>query len=217
MGYSESLMGREENIVFMTRQHWIVLVGSVAVNGFFLAAIAAADIALNLSSAGTTLLTLLPLVLLIIPLTRLAIRFLNWWNEQYIITNRRVIQTEGVINKHVIDSSLEKVNDVVLNQSILGRMLGYGDLEILTASEIGVNRFKYITHPVYFKTKMLNHKENMGMLDELGRKAGRTLGTSTPPDGDIPELIAELDELRKKGIISEQEFQEKKQELLRKI
>jgi uncharacterized membrane protein YdbT with pleckstrin-like domain len=217
MGYSESLMGHEENIVFMTRQHWIVLVGSVVVNGFFLAAIAAADIALNLSSAGTTLLTLLPLVLLIIPLTRLAIRLLNWWNEQYIITNRRVIQTEGVINKHVIDSSLEKVNDVVLNQTILGRVLGYGDLEILTASEIGVNRFKYITHPVYFKTQMLNHKEHLGMLDEFGRKAERTLGTSTPTGDDIPELIAELDELRKKGIISEQEFQEKKQELLRKI
>ncbi len=217
MGYSESLMGREENIVLMTRQHWIVLVGSVVVNGFFLAAIAAADIALNLSSAGTTLLTLLPLVLLIIPLTRLAIRLLNWWNEQYIITNRRVIQTEGVINKHVIDSSLEKVNDVVLNQSMLGRVLGYGDLEILTASEIGVNRFGHITHPVYFKTQMLNHKQNLGMLDEFGRKAERALGKPTPTGGDIPELIAELDELRKKGIISEQEFQEKKQELLGKI
>jgi uncharacterized membrane protein YdbT with pleckstrin-like domain len=217
MGYSESLMGREENIVFITRQHWIVLAGSVVVNGFLLVAIVAADIALNLSSAGTTLLTLLPLVLLIIPLARLAIRFLNWWNEQYIITNRRVIQTEGVINKHVIDSSLEKVNDVVLNQSMLGRVLGYGDLEILTASEIGVNRFDHITHPVRFKTEMLNYKQNLGMVDEFGRKAERTLGTPTPTGGDIPELIAELDELRKKGIISEQEFQEKKQELLRKI
>ncbi|MEJ2555516.1 MAG: PH domain-containing protein [Anaerolineae bacterium] len=217
MGYSESLMGREENIVFMTRQQWIVLVGSVVVNGFFLAAIVAADAALNLSSAGTTLLTLLPLVLLIIPLTRLAIRFLNWWNEQYIITNRRVVQTEGVINKHVIDSSLEKVNDVVLNQSVLGRVLGYGDLEILTASEFGVNRFGHITQPVRFKTEMLNHKQKMGALNEFGRKAERTLGTPTPTGGDIPELIAELDELRKKGIISEPEFQEKKQELLRKI
>jgi uncharacterized membrane protein YdbT with pleckstrin-like domain len=217
MGYSQSLMGRTEKIVFMSRQHWIVLIVSVVVNSFFAAVIAAAVIALNLSSAGTTLLTLLPLVLLIIPLARLGIRLLNWWNEQYIITNRRVIQTEGVINKHVIDSSLEKVNDVVLNQSMWGRMLGYGDLEILTASEIGVNRFEHITHPVHFKTEMLNHKENLGMLDDFGRKAERTLEAPSSGVGDIPELIAELDELRKKGIISEQDFQEKKQELLRKI
>jgi uncharacterized membrane protein YdbT with pleckstrin-like domain len=217
MGYSQRLMGRNENIVFMSRQHWIVLVRSMVVNGFFIAAIAAAVIALNLSSAGTTLLTLLPLVLLIIPLARLGIQLLNWWNEQYIITNRRVIKTEGVINKHVIDSSLEKVNDVVLNQSMLGRVLGYGDLEILTASEIGVNRFEHITHPVRFKTVMLNHKENLSMLDEIGRKAERTLEVPSSAMGDIPELIAELDELRKKGIISEQEFEEKKQELLRKI
>ena len=37
------------------------------------------------------------------------------------------------------DSSLEKINDAVLEQSFFGRMLGYGDLDVLTASEIGVD------------------------------------------------------------------------------
>lgn len=142
---------------------------------------------------------------------------LIWWNEQYIVTNRRVIQTEGIINKHVIDSSLEKVNDVVLNQSVWGRILGYGDVEILTASEIGVNRFERITQPVRFKTEMLNQKEDLGVLDEFNRRAESTLEAPSPVAVDIPELIAELDELRRKGIISQQEFEQKKQELLRKI
>ena len=133
------------------------------------------------------------------------------------ITNRRVIQTEGLLNKHVIDSSLEKVNDVVLSQSAFGRMLGYGDVEILTASEMGVNRFERITGPLRFKTEMLNQKEDLGRLGEFSRKAERVLESAPPSAGDIPELIAELDELRQKGIISQQDFEEKKQELLRKI
>ena len=42
-----------------------------------------------------------------------------------------------MLNKTSLDSSLEKINDAVLTQSIFGRMFGFGDLEILTASEIG--------------------------------------------------------------------------------
>jgi Bacterial PH domain/Short C-terminal domain len=147
----------------------------------------------------------------------MGLKIIKWWNESYIITNRRVIQTEGIINKHVIDSSLEKVNDVVLTQSALGRMLGYGDVEILTASEIGVNRFERISGPVRFKTEMLNQKEDMGKIDDFGRRADRSLDAPPPSAGDIPELIAELDELRRKGLISEQEFAEKRQKLMGRI
>ena len=62
---------------------------------------------------------------------------LIWWNRQYIITSLRVIQISGVINKNLTDSSLEKVNDVKLSQSIVGRLFDYGNVEILTASEVG--------------------------------------------------------------------------------
>jgi hypothetical protein len=195
----------------------MVLLGSLIENGFFAAVIVAIVLALGLLFPVAFPFTLLPLVLLVIPIVGLMVRWLKWWNEQYIITNRRVIQTEGMFNKHVIDSSLEKVNDVVLNQSALGRMLGYGDVEILTASEIGVNRFERIAGPVRFKTEMLNQKEDMGMLDEVGRKTERVLESPPPDKGDIPELIAELDELRRRGVITEAEFERKKLELLSKI
>ena len=55
------------------------------------------------------------------------------------------------------------------------------------------------------------------MLDEFSRRAERILEAPPPTAGEIPELIAELDELSRRGIISEQEFEWKKQELLGKI
>ena len=217
MGYIQSLLGRNERIAFVTRQHWVVLLGSLIANGFLSAVIVAIVVALGLLLPAAIPYTLLAFMLLIIPIARLAVRLLKWWNEQYIITNRRVIQTKGMFNKHVIDSSLEKVNDVVLTQSALGRMLGYGDVEILTASEIGINRLDRIAGPVRFKTEMLNQKEDMGLRDEFGRRVERTPEGTPPPTGEIPELIAELDELRRKGVLTEAEFEQKKLELLGKM
>ena len=89
-------------------------------------------------------------------------------------------------------------------------MFGYGDIEILTASELGVNLFHEIADPVGFKTAMLNAKERLG-FDNEARMEGHAAVA------DIPSLIARLDDLRKKGIISEAEFQDKKTELLAKM
>jgi hypothetical protein len=112
---------------------------------------------------------------------------------------------------------LEKVNDVVLEQSAIGRMLGYGNVQILTASEFGVNLFKRVARPVKFKIEMLNQKEGLGQLDIFEGRASRILAEEAPTAGDIPELIAELDELRRRGIISDEEFEEKKKALLEKL
>jgi hypothetical protein len=147
-------------------------------------------------------------LLILIPLLSMLRDILVWSNCQYIVTNRRVIQISGVVNKNVVDSSLEKVNDVKMTQSFFGRLFDYGDIEIMTASELGVNLFKRIGDPVKFKTAMLNAKENMG-FDESGPHAR--------PAEDIPTLIAKLDELRQKGILTEAEFQNKKKELLAKM
>lgn len=211
MGYVQRLLAGHENIVFATRQHWIVLLGSLIVNGLLIAAIMAAAIILSTMLVFPPALFLLALIL--IPLIRLVMRVVRWWNEQYIITNRRVIQVEGVINKHVIDSSLEKVNDVVLVQSVWGRLLDYGDVEILTASDMGMNRLDRLGSPVRFKTEMLIQKEGLGLVE----RTEQSLEVSPPTAADIPELIAELDELRKKNIISDEEFENKKEALLGKI
>lgn len=203
--YLQGLLGETEEILLETHQHWFVLFGKIFLElliiGLLLGGIVVAFTYYPPAIWG--------LVLLVIPAIGMFNDAMVWRNKGYIVTNRRVIQISGVFDKDVVDSSLEKVNDVKMSQSFLGRVFGYGDIEILTASELGVNLFHQIADPVGFKTAMLNAKERLGFDGDSG--------VAARVSKDIPTLIEELDELRKKGIISEAEFQRKKTELLEKI
>lgn len=148
-------------------------------------------------------------VVAFVPAFEIVRIILDWLNERYIITNRRVMEIKGTINKHVRDSALEKVNDVDLKQSVVGRLLGYGTVQIITGSDIGVNMFKRISNPVRFKREMLNAKERL--------PKGLPAEPKPEADTEIPDLIAELNDLRQRGILSEEEFQAKKKELLARL
>ncbi|HKY53376.1 MAG TPA: PH domain-containing protein, partial [Anaerolineales bacterium] len=177
--YLEGLLGENEQIIFETHQHWFVLFGKIFLELLLIALLIGGSLALSAFYP----VAIYGLGLVLIPLIGMISDILVWRNKAYVVTNRRVTQIAGVFDKEVVDSSLEKVNDVKMSQSFFGRMFGYGDIEILTASELGVNLFHEIANPVEFKTAMLNAKEQLG-YDELG--------AAVRPSEDIPSLIARL-------------------------
>lgn len=202
--YIQSLLGQNERILLETRQHWFILLSNILLEIVLILLLVAGFTALTVAFPAAAI----GFLLVLIPLVGMGRDILAWYNRGYIVTNRRVIQIAGVFNKNVIDSSLEKVNDVKMNQSFLGRLFDYGDIEILTASETGDNLFRRISDPIRFKTAMLNAKEKLGY---------EGTGSHSQSNESIPAQIAELDELRKKGILTEEEFKKKKAELLAKM
>jgi len=202
--YLEGLLGDNERILVETHQHWFVLFNKIFLEIILMVIIIAA----SLFAYAYYPIALAGLLLVLVPLAGMMKDIAVWRSKAYLVTTRRVIQISGVLSKAVVDSSLEKVNDVKLSQSFFGRMFGYGDIEILTASELGVNLFHQIADPVEFKTEMLNAKERLG-LEEIGVVAHAI--------EDIPTMIEKLDVLRKRGVLSEAEFQQKKAELLAKM
>ena len=205
--YLERMLVENEQIILITRQHWFRLVSAI------IAEIIATIVIIVVVTIALPINPLIALgyLALILPLGHGIYDFLKWWNVEYVVTNRRVIHLSGVLNKDVTDSSLEKVNDVKMEQSVFGRIFGYGDVEILTASELGINLFRRIGDPVRFKTAMLNAKEHMGRDEDFPR------ATPHSPGRSIPDLIAELDQLRQQGVLTTEEFETKKRELLAKI
>ncbi len=155
--YLESLLASNETIVRVARQHWFMLVRSIAFELVLFTIVLFAVTALTVFFPIASVAFLLAAV----PLVLLTRDLLTWWNRQYVITSRRVIQVRGTLNKSVTDSSLEKVNDIKMTQSFFGRLFDFGDLEILTASEAGVDKLSWLEHPITFKTDMLDAKERM--------------------------------------------------------
>jgi uncharacterized membrane protein YdbT with pleckstrin-like domain len=214
--YVESLLGKNEQILWRARQHWIVLTANFVINLFLFIAIWVLYALLGAVAVGGGLLTIRPFVLLalLIPIGRFGWELLQWWAEEYLITTTRVVQTEGLINKHTKDSALEKINDITLNQSVLGRLLNYGDLAIITGSDLGTNLLKRLAQPVEFKKTLLEQKNKLSDGDDLSPRQAAMLESNAE---DPLKKIAQLDDLRKSGAISEVEYQQAKAKLLAKL
>ena len=217
--YLKSLLGENEEVLFVTHHHWLVLFGEILAEAL-LALVILVLVTVVLALHWVTnpqINSLVPLgyLLLIIPFISLLRDVLIWRSREYVVTNRRVMQLAGVFNKNITDSSLDKVNDVKMSQSFMGRMLGYGNIEILTASELGVNKFTYIGRPIQYKTAMLNAKEKL----EHTPVQVATVSAPAPvrPPAGPADLINQLDMLRQHGVLTEAEFQEKKAELLKRM
>ena len=204
--YLQKLLGENEIINLSTHQHWFVLFSSILAE-IIITLIVLAGVTAAWRIWFNSPLVVIAYTLVLFPVISMIHDILLWTNQDYIVTNLRVIQLSGIINKNVIDSSLDKVNDVKLTQSFWGRLFDFGDVEILTASELGVNVFKRIGNPIQFKTSMLNAKE----------KLEGHIRFETDISPDIPAMIEKLDKLRQQGILSDIEFQSKKTELLNKI
>jgi hypothetical protein len=164
MGYAEELLSDGERIVARQKQHWFVFVAGAR---FTILAVVIAVILAILSGgikgdgapgALRTVLNWITIILFFGGLAVLGWTTLRYLNQEYVLTSRRVIQLQGVLNKTTLDSGLEKINDAALSQSIFGRMFGFGDLEILTASDSAISKFHMIIDPVGFKKAILNAK-----------------------------------------------------------
>lgn len=169
MGYVDKHLSRNETIVYTSRQHWFAVIARAWV--WILVAILALALTLWIGSNDTVLgnetldgiLTVVAVGGLLGSLAYLGFLVWDWRNQEWIITTQRVIRAEGVLNKSVSDSNLEKINDARLDQSMFGRLFGFGTLDILTAAEEAggqnVADFPMIAEPVAFKKAMFDQKQ----------------------------------------------------------
>ena len=154
--YADGLIAEGEHILLRTRQHWFSIV-AYTVAFWILAAIAVGFFLLG-RITNWDIFNWVALISFVGALIWVGWRYASWTFQDYIITNRRVMQVEGIVNKVSKDSSLEKINDAVLRQGLFGRLLHFGDLQILTASDTTVDDFKMLNDAANFKKQMLNAK-----------------------------------------------------------
>src|SRR4051794_2032118 len=234
MAYLDKRLATGEQPLRREHQHWFVVVADAryAIYAWVgaLALILLGQTVFKTNQGIATILGWIVVVLIVGGLLYFGWAILRWQNEEFVVTSRRVLQTQGVINKQIVDSSLEKINDAILTESIFGRMFGFGDLEILTASETGISRLRMLRDADGFKRAMLDAKHEL----ELELSGARPMPSpairapapvpappapSAPPAvqmsaDDVTRTLASLADLRDRGAISPEEYEAKKADLL---
>ena len=132
------------------------------------------------------------------------------------ITNIRIIKERGILTRTAQECPINKVTDQFIRETILGRILGYGHLDL--SSPTRQLPFKYASkaHSVITLVNELKEHYDSGQ-DSAPRAAYRSApnhSSNGVPTGDRYDLLLKLDELRQRGLLSEAEFQAEKQRIL---
>jgi uncharacterized membrane protein YdbT with pleckstrin-like domain len=150
-------------------------------------------------------------LVILVALGWFGLHYARWATTHFVVTSDRLIYRHGVLAKKGIEIPLERVNTVFFSQSIFERIVGSGDLVIESAGEKGQEAFSNVRKPSAVQNEIyvqMEANENR-KFDRMGDRGHR---------GDsIPAQIAQLDDLRARGVLSESEFQAKKAELLRRM
>jgi hypothetical protein len=198
MRYADSLLTQGEVVILRTRQHWLNLLRRARYAlGLWLLGIVLIGLVIWFNVQAGLLRDILSYAALIALAAGVVVflwAFWHWWAQDYLVTNRRLLKVTGVLNKTSADSSLEMINDAILTQSMWGRLFNFGDLEIMTAAEVAVDRYHWINGPKEFKKTMLTAKHALETELRFGQPptpplragAGEPAPTPMPPAAPMP-------------------------------
>lgn len=208
MGFPDRLLADHEKMVFDLRPHWIAVVPYavwtilLGIAWFLLHRLAG-----NEMEQPQNVQIGIAVVVLAIWVWASVAPFLRWRFTHFVLTSDRLITRSGVIARHSREIPLERVNDITFSQSAMERMLGAGDLMIESAGERGQTRIGNIRKP---------EQVQLMIYKEIESNNNRMVRPENPSDS-IPAQIESLARLRDQGAISETEFENKKQDLLKRL
>jgi len=151
-------------------------------------------------------------LVILVALGWFGLHYARWATTHFVVTSDRLIYRHGVLAKKGIEIPLERVNTVFFSQSIFERIVGSGDLVIESAGEKGQEAFSNVRKPSAVQNEIY-----VQMEANENRKFDRMSDRGHGGGDSIPAQIAQLDDLRARGVLSESEFQAKKAELLRRM
>jgi uncharacterized membrane protein YdbT with pleckstrin-like domain len=198
---------KEEKILIIIRQHWIKLVLP-----FFIWLLAAV---LLISLAKTTGF-IITLVAALYPMYE----YLNWKSNLWCVTNVRVVDESGFFSRYSKESPLDKINNVEYDQSIWGRILGFGSVDIQTAAELGETTYEMIHHPKLLKDTITHAQEEYKKMQiskqatQLAEAITKSTAAIKPSQQMIADELQKLFALYQQGGITQDEYQQQKNKLM---
>jgi hypothetical protein len=221
-----------ETIVFETRKHWFAPVRDSVIPALVLiVALIVKALAPTGDGVFGTIGGLLDIganIAIIVAIAWVLLNIGEFLSAHFGVTNMRVLRYEGIVRRRSSETLLTMLTDVRLDEPALGRMLGFGDLRILTSSgAAGEDRFQTVAEAGRLRTAIQDQK-TAGMAPAM-TAAPSPPPTAPPPAAasevpltaaaadDAAAALAKLADLRDRGLISEADFEAKKAEILGRI
>ncbi len=133
------------------------------------------------------------------------------------VTNLRIIDEYGVISNNSKETPLDKINNISYRQPLLGRIFNYGHIQIQSAAESGSTTHEMVERPKVLKDTITQYQELyiQEQIKEQAQSLANAVGGQKPSGGiDISEELTKLHSLKEKGIITEDDFQKRKEKIL---
>ena len=202
---------KDEKIVVKIRKHWISLVPPI------LAWILLVILLFVIGWPGKSVRFVIGLLAAIYPIYE----YINWRFNLWTVTNMRVVDESGFFSRHSKESPLDKINNVEYDQSIWGRLFGYGKVEIQTAAEMGDDNYDLIHHPKLLKDSITHAQEEYKkiQISSQATQLAEAIAKSNPMAAKastqmIADELHKLFELLQKGAITQEEYIAQKNKLM---
>ena len=147
--YIDDILQPGEKVLYSTNSHWIFFLPAIG-----LWVVAAVFLALSgMVPAGSPLLLVcwaMGAIVGVIALYKTVTAWFHRWTTETDVTNLRVVHKEGFISRQTFEMNVDKVESVDVNQTILGRILDYGDVLVRGVGE-GDKQIKTIASPLAFR------------------------------------------------------------------
>ncbi len=199
---------KDEKLLLITHQHWMTLIVP------FIACLII--ITLLFYFIDPTLALVISLALLLVP----GYLYLEWKNNLWAVTNMRVIDESGFFTRYSKESPLEKINNVEYSQGVIGRMFGYGNVEIQTAAELGDTQYAMIQDPKLLKDTITHAQEDYkgtqvkNQAQQLADAIKLSMPAAAHHNLSVSDEIEKLFNLLQKGAITHEEYILQKNKLL---
>jgi uncharacterized membrane protein YdbT with pleckstrin-like domain len=155
-----------ENLVMLDHPHWIVVVKSVVAPVLLVIVVVIADLTILGPGAlyVAKLRTILTLAVVALALLWLIVVWIRWQAISYTLTDQRIKIESGVFGRQTKTIPIDRIQDCSTKQSLVGRMLGYGRVEVDAAGAQGAEVLDHLPNPSVFRDQVfvLSEKRRTG-------------------------------------------------------
>ena len=213
-----------EQVVFETTKHWFAPIRASLIAFLILLG---ALVLRWLSPTGDGiiggiggLMDLVSTGLLIVALAWILYNIAEFLSAHFGVTNMRVLRYEGLIRRRSSETLLPTLTDVRLDEPAIGRALGYGNLRILTSSgAAGEDNFMTVRNAKQLRTAIQEQKAQSlpGGVAPIATAPTPASAAPATASSDPAAALKALNDLHTQGLITDAEFEAKRQEIVGRI